>query len=144
VSELNIRDILPHRFPFLLIDKIIDVEAGKKAVAHKNVSNNEPFFQGHFPDFPIMPGVLIVEALAQTACVAGLLDEANKGKLGIFAGIESMKFKRQVFPGDVLKLEAEITAFKMGMGKAKVKATVDGDVAAVGEIKFAMTDVNKK
>jgi len=144
VTELNIRDIIPHRFPFLLIDKIVDVEPGKKATAYKNVSNNEPFFQGHFPDYPIMPGVLIVEALAQTACVAGLLDEANKGKLGLFAGIDSIKFKRQVVPGDVLKLEAEITAFKMGMGKAKVKATVDGDIAAIGEIRFAMSDVGKK
>ncbi|MEN8907696.1 MAG: 3-hydroxyacyl-ACP dehydratase FabZ [Clostridiales bacterium] len=143
-SEINPRDLLPHRFPFLLIDKVLEVEKGKRAVALKNVSNNEPFFQGHFPDFPVMPGVLQVEALAQAACIAGLADEKNKGKLGMFTGISNIKFRRQVFPGDVLKLEAEITAFKMGMGKAKVKATVDGDVTAEGEIKFAMIDPNKK
>jgi len=85
-----------------------------------------------------MPGVLIVEALAQTACVAGLMLEENKGKLGVFTGIESMKFRRQVVPGDTLRLEAEFLAFKLGMGKAKVVATVDGEVAAEGQIKFAM------
>jgi len=127
-----------------LIDKVIEVEPGKRAVGIKNVTANEPFFQGHFPSNPIMPGVLIVEALAQTACVAGLMLEENKGKLGVFTGIESMKFRRQVVPGDVLKLEAEFLAFKMGMGKAKVLATVDGEVAAEGEIKFAMIDPNKK
>jgi len=128
----------------LLIDKILEVEPGKRAVGIKNVTINEPFFQGHFPGNPIMPGVLIVEALAQTACVAGLMLEENKGKLGVFTGIESMKFRRQVVPGDTLRLEAEFLAFKLGMGKAKVVATVDGEVAAEGQIKFAMIDTNKK
>ena len=128
----------------MLIDKIEEVEPGKRAVAIKNVSINEPFFQGHFPGNPIMPGVLIVEAMAQTACVAGLMLEENKGKLGVFTGIESMKFRRQVVPGDVLRLEAEFLVFKMGMGKVKVTATVDGQVAAQGEIKFAMIDQDKK
>jgi 3-hydroxyacyl-[acyl-carrier-protein] dehydratase len=91
-----------------------------------------------------MPGVLIVEALAQTGCAAILLMEENKGKLGMFTGIDNMKFRRQVFPGDTLKLEAEVMAFKMGMGKAKVTATVEGQVAAEGEIKFAITDPNKQ
>jgi 3-hydroxyacyl-[acyl-carrier-protein] dehydratase len=141
--DINPRDIIPHRFPFLLIDKVLEVEPGKKTVALKNVSNNEPFFQGHFPDYPVMPGVLQVEALAQATCIAGLLDVGNKGKLGMFTGITNMKFRRQVFPGDVLKLETEIIAFKMGMGKAKVKATVDGEVTAEGEIKFALVDTNK-
>lgn len=126
-----------------MIDKVIEVEPGKKAVAIKNVTVNEPFFQGHFPGNPIMPGVLIVEALAQTACVAGLMLEENKGKLGVFTGIESMKFRKQVVPGDTLKLEAEFVVFKMGMGKVKVLATVDGQVAAEGQIKFAMIDPNK-
>jgi 3-hydroxyacyl-[acyl-carrier-protein] dehydratase len=144
LTNIEIQNIIPHRYPFLLIDKIIEVEPGKSAVGIKNVSVNEPFFQGHFPGNPIMPGVLIVEALAQTACVAGLMLEDNKGKLGVFTGIESMKFRRQVVPGDVLKLEAEFMAFKMGMGKAKVRATVDGEVAAEGQIKFAMIDSNKK
>lgn len=144
LTNIEIQNIIPHRYPFLLIDKVIEVEPGKRAVGIKNVTANEPFFQGHFPGNPIMPGVLIVEALAQTACVAGLMLEENKGKLGVFTGIESMKFRRQVVPGDVLKLEAEFLAFKMGMGKAKVLATVDGEVAAEGEIKFAMIDPNKK
>jgi len=144
LTNIEIQNIIPHRYPFLLIDKVIEVEPGKRAVGIKNVTANEPFFQGHFPSNPIMPGVLIVEALAQTACVAGLMLEENKGKLGVFTGIESMKFRRQVVPGDVLKLEAEFLAFKMGMGKAKVLATVDGEVAAEGEIKFAMIDPNKK
>lgn len=144
LTNVDVQNIIPHRYPFLLIDKVIEVEPGKKAVAIKNVTANEPFFQGHFPGNPIMPGVLIVEALAQTACVAGLLVEENKGKLGVFTGIESMKFRKMVVPGDTLKLEAEFIAFKMGMGKVKVKATVEGELAAEGEIKFAMVDPNKK
>lgn len=143
LSNIDIQNILPHRYPFLLIDKVLEVEPGKKAVCIKNVTINEPFFQGHFPGNPIMPGVLIVEALAQTACVAGLLMEENKGKLGVFTGIEGMKIRRQVVPGDVLLLEAEFLVFKMGMGKVKVRATVEGKVAAEGEIRFAMVDPNK-
>jgi len=143
LTNAEIQNIIPHRYPFLLIDKVIEVEPGKKAVAIKNVTINEPFFQGHFPGNPIMPGVLIVEALAQTACVAGLMLEENKGKLGVFTGIESMKFRKQVVPGDTLKLEAEFLMFKMGMGKVKVLATVDEQVAAEGQIKFAMIDPNK-
>lgn len=143
LSNIEIRNILPHRYPFLLVDKILEVEPGKKAVGIKNVTANEPFFQGHFPEYPIMPGVLIVEALAQTAGVAVAMQEENKGKLGVFAGIESMKFKRQVVPGDTLRLEAEILVSKMGVSKAKVIATVDGGVAAEGEIKFALISANK-
>lgn len=143
LNNIEIQKIIPHRYPFLLVDKITELEPGKKAVGIKNVTVNEPFFQGHFPGNPIMPGVLIVEALAQTACVAGLSMPEYKGKLGVFTGIEGMKFKRMVVPGDVLLLEAEFTAFKMGMGKLKVKATVEGQVAAEGEIKFAMVDPAK-
>lgn len=135
----EIKEILPHRYPFLLVDKIIELEPGKKAVGIKNVTANEPFFQGHFPEYPIMPGVLIVEALAQTAGIAVAVLEENKGKLGVFASIEAIKFKYQVQPGDVLRLETEILITKMGVTKAKVKATVDDKVAAEGEIKFAMT-----
>jgi len=134
----EIKQILPHRYPFLLVDKILELEPGKRAVGIKNVTANEPFFQGHFPNYPITPGVLIVEALAQTAGIAVAVQEENKGKLGVFAGIESIKFKYQVQPGDTLQLEAEILMAKMGVVKAKVKATVDGNVAAEGEIKFAM------
>ncbi len=143
MTNVEIQDIIPHRYPFLLIDKIVEVKPGKRAVGIKNVTANEPFFQGHFPGNPIMPGVLIVEALAQTACVAGLMLKENKGKLGVFTGIESIKFRKQVVPGDILKLESEFITFKMGMGKVKVLATVDGKVAAQGEIRFAMVDPQK-
>ncbi len=135
----EIKEILPHRYPFLLVDKIIELEPGKKAVGIKNVTVNEPFFQGHFPEYPIMPGVLIVEALAQTAGIAVAVLEENKGKLGVLASIESIKFKYQIQPGDVLRLETEILMTKLGVTKAKVKAMVDGKVAAEGEIKLAMT-----
>lgn len=144
LTNADIQQIIPHRYPFLLVDKILEVEPGKRAVGIKNVTANEPFFQGHFPENPIMPGVLIVEALAQTACVAGLSLEENKGKLGVFTGIDGVKFRRQVVPGDTLKLEAEFLVFKMGMGKVKVKATVDDELACEGEIKFAMVDPNTK
>lgn len=139
----DIKKIIPHRFPFLLVDKVIELEPGKKAVGIKNVTANEPFFQGHFPEYPVMPGVLIVEALAQTAGIAVASQEEGKGKLGLFASIDSMKMKRQVVPGDTLQLEAEILMNKMGVVKAKVIATVEGKTAAEGEIKFAMVDVNK-
>jgi 3-hydroxyacyl-[acyl-carrier-protein] dehydratase len=139
----DIKKIIPHRYPFLLVDKVIELEPGKKAVGIKNVTANEPFFQGHFPEYPVMPGVLIVEALAQTAGIAVASLEEGKGKLGLFASIDSMKIKRQVVPGDTLQLEAEILVNKMGVVKAKVVATVEGKTAAEGEIKFAMVDVNK-
>ncbi|HEY5584833.1 MAG TPA: 3-hydroxyacyl-ACP dehydratase FabZ [Ruminiclostridium sp.] len=143
LTNKEIREIIPHRYPFLLVDKITELEPGKRAVGIKNVSANEPFFQGHFPEYPIMPGVLIVEALAQTAGIAVAVLEENKGKLGVFAGIECMKFKSRVLPGDVLLLEADILFSKLGLIKAKVKATVDGKVAAEGEIKFVMIKAEK-
>jgi len=143
LTNIEVQNILPHRYPFLLVDKVVEVEPGKKTVAIKNVTANEPFFQGHFPGNPIMPGVLIVEALAQAAGIAVAIQEESKNKLGVFAGIESMKFKKQVVPGDTLTLEAEILANKMGVVKAKVKASVDGQMAAEGEIKFAMVSINK-
>jgi 3-hydroxyacyl-[acyl-carrier-protein] dehydratase len=133
--------ILPHRYPFLLIDRVIDIVRKKRIVAIKNVTVNEPFFTGHFPNYPVMPGVLIVEALAQASGIAVAMLDENKGKLGVFAGIEAMKFKKQVVPGYVLKLESEILVSKMGVTKAKVVATVDGQVVAEGEIKFAMINV---
>lgn len=149
LTNVEIQKIIPHRYPFLLVDKIIELEPGKRAVGIKNVTVNEPFFQGHFPGFPIMPGVLIVEALAQTAGIAvyinaaGTEDETGDTKLGVFASIDSMKFKKQVTPGDTLRMEVEILSMKMGVVKAKVKATVDDKTAAEGEIRFAMTSVKR-
>lgn len=144
LDNLEIRNIIPHRFPFLLVDRVLEVEAGKRILAIKNVSANEPFFQGHFPEFPIMPGVLIVEALAQAAGICANYGQEDVGsKLGVFASIDEMKFKKQVVPGDVLQLEAEILSMKMGVVKAKVTATVEGKIAAQGEIRFAMTAVKK-
>ena len=142
LTNAEIANIIPHRYPFLLVDKILDVTPGVRAVGLKNVTANEPFFQGHFPGYPIMPGVLIVEAMAQVAGVAGLMLEQNKGKLGMFAGIDNMKFKRQVVPGDTLIMEAEIVASKMGVSKVKVSAKVDEKVAAEGEIRVVLKAQN--
>jgi len=138
LNSIEIQKIIPHRYPFLLVDRIDEIEPGKRAVGIKNVSVNEPFFQGHFPGIPIMPGVLIVEALAQVGCVAILSLEENKGKLGVFTGINEMRFRRQVVPGDTLRLEIEMLVFKRGIGKAKVIATVEGKTVAEGEIMFAL------
>lgn len=132
----EIQEIIPHRHPFLLIDKIDELEPGVKAVGYKAVTYDEPFFRGHFPDYPVMPGVLILEALAQVGCVAMLSVEENKGKIGFFGGIDKAKFKRQVVPGDVLKLECEIIKSKGPMGIGKAVATVDGKIAAIAELTF--------
>ena len=139
----EIKEIIPHRYPFLLIDKILEVEEGKRAIGIKNVSANEEFFNGHFPDFPVMPGVLIVEALAQVGAVAMLKREENRGKLAFFTGIDHCRFKKQVYPGDQLRLEVEMIRFKGPMGKGKAVATVDGELACEAEIMFALID-NKK
>ncbi len=134
----QIKEIIPHRYPFLLIDKVVEIEEGKRAVAIKNVTANEEFFNGHFPDYPVMPGVLIVEALAQTGAVAMLKQEDYKGKLAFFTGIDNCRFKRQVKPGDQLRLEVEIVRIKGPIGKGKATATVDGEVACETEIMFAI------
>lgn len=138
MDNQDIKEIIPHRYPFLLVDKILDIEEEKHVVGLKNVTANEPFFQGHFPEYPVMPGVLIVEALAQVGAVALLGTEKNKGKLGFLAGIDKCRFKRQVKPGDQLKLEVEITRMKGPIGKGKGRATVDGDIACEAEIVFAI------
>lgn len=140
LSNTEIQKIIPHRYPFLLVDRIEEIEEGKRAVGIKNVTINEPFFQGHFPGNPIMPGVLIIEALAQVGAVAILSMEENRGKLGVFTGIDKVRFRQQVKPGDVLRLEAELTAFKRGIGKATATAYVDGKVAASGELMFAVVE----
>lgn len=134
----QIQETIPHRYPFLLIDEITEIEEGKRVVGKKNVTINEPFFQGHFPDYPVMPGVLIVEALAQTGAVVMLKKEENAGKIGFLAGIDKCRFKRQVKPGDQLKLEVEVTRLKGPIGKGKAVATVDGELACEAEIMFAI------
>jgi 3-hydroxyacyl-[acyl-carrier-protein] dehydratase len=136
----EIKEIIPHRYPFLLVDKILEVVEGEKAVGVKNVTANEEFFQGHFPNYPVMPGVLIVEALAQVGAVAMLKKEENRGRLAFFAGIDKCRFKRQVRPGDVLKLEVEMTRVRGAMGKGKGLATVDGEVVCETELMFALGD----
>lgn len=134
----QIKEIIPHRYPFLLVDKILEVEEGKKAIGIKNVTANEEFFNGHFPDYPVMPGVLIVEALAQVGAVAMLMVEENRGKIGLFAGIDNCRFKRQVKPGDQLRLEVEMVKLRGPIGKGKAVATVDGELACEAELTFAI------
>ncbi len=134
----QIMEIIPQRSPFLMIDKVEDYVPGESAVAYKNVCINEPYFQGHFPGQPIMPGVLIVEAMAQTGAVAILSLEENKGRNALFGGIDKLRFKKQVVPGDVLKLEVKIIKRKGPIGVGEAVATVDGKLAAKGELTFAI------
>lgn len=139
LSAKEIMEIIPHRQPFMLIDTVEELTPGVRAVAKKCVSYNEPFFQGHFPAEPVMPGVLIVEALAQTGAVAILSLEKNKGKTAYFAAIQSAKFKKKVAPGDVLMLETEIIKQKGSIGIGKATATVDGKIAVQAELTFAVS-----
>ena len=139
----QIEAIIPHRYPFLLVDRIVEIEPGTRAVGLKGVTANEWFFQGHFPGQKIMPGVLIVEAMAQVAAVAlmqGLIEAGGStdGKLPLFGGIESMRFRKPVLPGDQLRMEFTLEKMRGPVGKGRVTATVDGKVAADGTIMFAL------
>ncbi|GAJ38366.1 3-hydroxyacyl-ACP dehydratase FabZ [Parageobacillus sp. VR-IP] len=136
----QIQAIIPHRYPFLLVDRILEIEEGKRAVGIKNVSANEAFFAGHFPEYPVMPGVLIVEALAQVGAVAMLKKEENRGRLAFFTGIDNCRFKKQVKPGDQLRLEVEIIRARGAIGKGKGVATVDGELVCETELMFALGD----
>ena len=138
LSSIEIQKIIPHRYPFLLVDKIIEMEWGKRAVGIENVSANEPFFQGHFPGYPVMPGVLMIEAIAQVGAVAVLGMPENRGKMAYFAGIDEVRFKRQVVPGDVLRLEVTLTRVRGSFGQGSGEATVDGDLACRGSFMFAL------
>ena len=143
--ELNsnqIQEIIPHRYPFLLIDKVKECIPGQKAVAVKCVTANEMHFMGHFPMKHVMPGVLIIEALAQTGAVAILTEEENKGKIALFGGIKQARFRRQVVPGDVLELHCEIITRKGPVGIGKAVAYVDGKPAVTAELTFAIDEKN--
>ncbi len=138
LTAKEIMEIIPHRQPFMLVDTIEELEEGKRALGKKCVSYNEPFFAGHFPGEPVMPGVLIVEALAQVGAVAILSLPENKGKTAYFGAINSAKFKGKVVPGDVLFLETEIIKSKGPIGVGSARATVDGKVVAQAELTFAL------
>ncbi|MBP9541608.1 MAG: 3-hydroxyacyl-ACP dehydratase FabZ [Vitreoscilla sp.] len=139
IEAKTLQTLLPHRYPFLLLDRVTAFEANQTLTAIKNVTMNEPFFQGHFPGFPVMPGVLITEALAQACGTLAILSEGgrNDKEIYFFAGIDNARFKRQVIPGDQLVFEVELLQSKRGIGKFKAVAKVDGQVAAEAEIMCA-------
>jgi 3-hydroxyacyl-[acyl-carrier-protein] dehydratase len=136
----QIEEILPHRDPFLFLDEVVVLEPGARVVARKQVREDEWFLTGHFPGRPIMPGVIIVEAMAQTGAVAVLADDANRGKLALFAGIDEVRFKRMVLPGDELELTCELERMRGPIGRGKATATVGGELAARGTLMFAVTE----
>lgn len=138
LDSTAIQKIIPHRPPFLLIDEIIELQPGKRAVATKNVTVDEWFFQGHFPGYPIMPGVLIIEALAQAGAAVILSLPEHAGKIVLFARIDKVKFKREVKPGDKLLLEVDITRWRGKIGKGLAQATVNGEAVAEAELTFAV------
>ena len=136
----QVLELLPHRPPFLLVDEVLEGEEGVRCVAIRTLKDDDFWFAGHFPGNPVMPGVLVVEALAQTATIATASGGDIAGKIGLFAGIDKVRFKRVVKPGDTLRLEAEIVAVHGPVGRARVKATVDGQLACRGELMFAIVD----
>ena len=141
LGRAEIEAILPHREPFLLLDEVLEIEPGVRVLARKHVREDEWYLAGHFPGNPIMPGVLMVEALAQTGAVAVLSEEANKGKLALFAGIDDVRFKRLVRPGETLELECVLERVRGPVGRGKARATVDGELAVRGTLTFALTEL---
>ncbi len=140
LGPAEIRELIPHRYPFLLVDRIEELEPGVRAVGLKNVSQNEPFFQGHFPDYPVMPGVLIIEAMAQVGAVGVMAGGEHRERLALFAGIDGVRFRRQVVPGDALRMEVEITRLKSKVGRGKGRATVEGERVCEAELMFTFAD----
>jgi 3-hydroxyacyl-[acyl-carrier-protein] dehydratase len=138
LSREDIEAVLPHRDPFLLLDEVVELEPGERVVARKRVRPDEWYLSGHFPGRPIMPGVLIVEAMAQAGAVAVLSEEANRGKLALFAGIDGVRFKRVVEPGDELELTCDLERVRGPIGRGKATAKVDGQLAARGTLTFAV------
>ena len=141
LGRREIEEILPHRDPFLLLDEVTEIEPGVRVVARKRVRDDEWYLAGHFPGRPIMPGVLMDEAMAQTGAVAVLSDEANRGKLALFAGIDDVRFKRIVQPGDELELTCEVDRLRGPVGRGKATATVGGELAVRGTLTFAIADI---
>jgi 3-hydroxyacyl-[acyl-carrier-protein] dehydratase len=138
LDTVAIRKIIPHRYPFLLVDRVDSLVPGESAAGVKQVSANEGFFEGHFPDYPVMPGVLIVEAIAQVGAIALLSLDEHAGKIAFFAGINNVRFKRQVKPGDTLRLAVELKQVRRGIGSGEGVATVDDEIACKGEFMFAL------
>lgn len=134
----EIMDIIPHRYPFLLVDKVFIEDIGIKGIGYKNVTMNEPHFQGHFPGLPVMPGVLIIESMAQVGAVILLSNEKYKGKIPYFAGINKVRFKKKVVPGDTLRMEVELTRIRGSVGIGEAKAYVGDELACEGEFLFAI------
>ena len=139
-DQKKILSILPHRYPFLLVDRLIELVPGERAVGIKNVTINEPFFQGHFPGEPVMPGVLIIEALAQVGAAAVLSMKGNENKLAVFTRIKDFRFKQAVKPGDQMHLSIAMTGMRLNIGKGEAEARVEGKIAASGELWFALVD----
>ena len=136
----EIQEVIPHRYPFLLVDRIEELEPGVRAAGVKNVTQNEPFFQGHFPGHPVMPGVLIVEAMAQVGAVGVMAGGDYQDRLALFAGIDGVRFRRQVVPGDVLRMEVEIERLRGRVGRGKGRAEVDGELACEARLMFAFAE----
>jgi 3-hydroxyacyl-[acyl-carrier-protein] dehydratase len=136
----EIKEIIPHRYPFLLVDRILELEPLKRGVGIKNVTANEPFFQGHFPNKPVMPGVLLLEAMAQVGGVSLLYPDENRGKLAYFASMEGVKFRKPVVPGDQVRMEAEVTRLRGSVGKVRAEAFVDGQLVAEAEFMFSLSE----
>ena len=140
LGPAEIRRLIPHRYPFLLVDRIDELEPGVRVVGTKNVTQNEPFFQGHFPDFPVMPGVLIIEALAQVGAVGVMAGVEHQDKLALFAGIDGVRFRRQVVPGDVLTMEVEIDRLKGRIGRGTGRASVGDERVCEAQLMFAFAE----
>ena len=140
LGPAEMRGLIPHRYPFLLVDRIEELEPGIRAVGIKNVTQNEPFFQGHFPDYPVMPGVLIIEAMAQVGAVGVMAGGQHRDKLALFAGIDGVRFRRQVLPGDVLRMEVEVERLKGRVGRGKGRTVVDNERVCEADLMFAFAE----
>ncbi|MFH2202499.1 MAG: 3-hydroxyacyl-ACP dehydratase FabZ [Elusimicrobiota bacterium] len=144
LSPMEVKAALPHRYPFMLVDRVDIIEEGKIAIGTKGVTMNEEFFQGHFPDHPIMPGVLVIEALAQTACVMLMSTGGFENKIAFFLGIESAKFRNPVTPGNILQLKVEVLKLGGRSGKFQGTAMINGKIATEAQMSFILADKNKK